>query len=155
MFVFRKNLVCFVFLLPPFWNWPYCIITDDLEDLLNLKIDFRLFLNQNFYYVSIEYFSTIPQFGKFELSGNFIVHGLNDLLKMKGNYANIIGKELVVKHLPESGQEQRSFNIILHLYVYNISEKYKLSYKNCNSFSLEIMRHKMRGKRLWLFSCNK
>ena len=30
MFVFSENLACFVFLLPPFSDWPFCLITDEL-----------------------------------------------------------------------------------------------------------------------------
>ena len=29
---FSENLACFVFLKDPFWDLPFCLITDDLED---------------------------------------------------------------------------------------------------------------------------
>ena len=28
---FSENLACFAFLLPPFWDSPFCLITDELE----------------------------------------------------------------------------------------------------------------------------
>ena len=28
MFVFSENLVVFIFFLPPFWDFPFCLITD-------------------------------------------------------------------------------------------------------------------------------
>ena len=33
MFFFSENLTCFVFLLPPFWDPPFCLITGELCDL--------------------------------------------------------------------------------------------------------------------------
>ena len=30
MFVFSENLSCFVFLLPPFWDSPFCLIIDEI-----------------------------------------------------------------------------------------------------------------------------
>ena len=31
MFVFSENLACFVFLKHPFWDSPFCLITDEFE----------------------------------------------------------------------------------------------------------------------------
>ena len=35
MFVFTENMACFVFLLPPFWDSPFCLITDELAFQFN------------------------------------------------------------------------------------------------------------------------
>ena len=38
VFVFSENLTCFVFLKHPFWDSPFCLITDDLLKKSSIKI---------------------------------------------------------------------------------------------------------------------
>ena len=42
---FSENLACFVFLLPPFWDSPFCPITNELKVFIAMKVNIEKFLS--------------------------------------------------------------------------------------------------------------
>ena len=61
---FSENLACFVFLLPPFWDSPFCLIANDLlcfliETRKDLDANLLMYINEHFLFAVYKYYLEI------------------------------------------------------------------------------------------------